>query len=1036
MSSWERDADAIDIGDINTTTLHRHIVSNYAIREFLTAGRDDKKRFIVAPKGLGKTLLLKVKSQIYRNETSGYAFIPETQLVEKFTKHRHELSNEAVNKYSNLAAWERLWELAMLATILRSLNVPMPKDVEDTIGDASRLPDIIAVLLEHRGTVEKLYRLVPSHLRPKVRDLRHHASATQVAMFVDNIDEAFEDHTGYPLRASSSGFASDVWINAQLGALTVARDICNANQHIRIFISSRTEALHSYRGATDLQLNALMTQVNYTKQEIRAIFEQNIKQTEEDQLTAPEDPDQVRRLLGFSELPHRFALDDNMQPRMENVFDYMYRHTFGRPRDIVTVGREISLIPRRERTVRTICETVNRVSHELLEQYKKEVIPYFEDDVYKAVLSGVRSNVVGKSAAKEVADSIADTLGFSGAFSYLWRLGIVGVAAHETPNSAELVQRFQPAGRYHAHSDHEIPDHPDYFLLHPSVDMDLRSRHGANFYNKSNIIGNDYTFEIKREYSRRPLHVHFGLERDSLSLMLPLLSKTKRLAVIREESDMGAELGRATKASIHTSLNEDIEFDVVRDAMSPAGIDIAFQRWIAGECNLLIYTSDHTLAARALDACETLSTLSYSDFLQRALLARPHPPRRTYFYLCQRYIKERNETTQWQRRIDEAGLTNITLVPTLIDRLCYSYAGKLAGDVFTFDVVPEEHGQLICIDRPGGSMRPNKIIVRPKTNQAFQYYSCRQKLIVEGIYRLGKVVRAKSYSEKTGLLDDVYGLFYGIQVQRLLNQVPEGVVMSALEVASKSERDAQLRQFCVQQRARFDSLGKKDPTQGIAGYINVSKRGGFFPRDDELYRLVRELPEFLSSTAVLGLMNLLEVGNRKDMASVFISYSFRDARFARKMHDALVKRGIKVFLFQKDDPNRPMEAIMIEEIQNHDRVMFIASSSSIKSGACQFELSTTRKKIGAEMENLFIAVRLDDYVLSVRRDQIAIPEKRDEYWANIQLLRETNIQDFRDYDNEQASHAFEEKIDRIVEDRIIRAQKQRRERASKPRERR
>src|SRR6266498_3246329 len=79
--------------------------------------------------------------------------------------------------------------------------------------------------------------------------------------------------------------------------------------------------------------------------------------------------------------------------------------------------------------------------------------------------------------------------------------------------------------------------------------------------------------------------------------------------------------------------------------------------------------------------------------------------------------------------------------------------------------------------------------------------------------------------------------------------------------------------------------------------------------------------------------------------NVFISYSFKDNPFARLLNDQLSENGVKTFLWEKDAPGGEYLAdIMEENIKKHDRILFIASQNSIKSKACQFEISEARKK--------------------------------------------------------------------------------------------
>lgn len=137
------------------------------------------------------------------------------------------------------------------------------------------------------------------------------------------------------------------------------------------------------------------------------------------------------------------------------------------------------------------------------------------------------------------------------------------------------------------------------------------------------------------------------------------------------------------------------------------------------------------------------------------------------------------------------------------------------------------------------------------------------------------------------------------------------------------------------------------------------------------------------------------ITSKIDFKTVFISYSFKDKAFANLLNTELNKRGIKTFIWEKDAPGgHTLEEIMSGNITKHDKVLFIASENSIKSKACQFELSEGRKKQEATWETIFFPIHIDNFLFSVKKDQIRPISKADEYWENIQELKRVNSMDF------------------------------------------
>ncbi len=138
------------------------------------------------------------------------------------------------------------------------------------------------------------------------------------------------------------------------------------------------------------------------------------------------------------------------------------------------------------------------------------------------------------------------------------------------------------------------------------------------------------------------------------------------------------------------------------------------------------------------------------------------------------------------------------------------------------------------------------------------------------------------------------------------------------------------------------------------------------------------------------------VAEKTEFKTVFISYSFKDKVFAGRINDALQANGVKTFLWEKDAPGgQQLDDIMENNIKQFDRVLFIASENSIKSKACQFELSQARKKQESTWSaTAFYVVHIDNFLFKVEKQRIRPVSKAEEYWENILELRKVNSRDF------------------------------------------
>ncbi len=154
-----------------------------------------------------------------------------------------------------------------------------------------------------------------------------------------------------------------------------------------------------------------------------------------------------------------------------------------------------------------------------------------------------------------------------------------------------------------------------------------------------------------------------------------------------------------------------------------------------------------------------------------------------------------------------------------------------------------------------------------------------------------------------------------------------------------------------------------------------------------------------------------------EFQSIFISYSFKDKDFAKRINDELIRKGIMTFLWEKDSPGGvTLKEIMSGNINAKDRILFIASKDSLKSTACQFELSEGRRKQNLTWENVLFPIHIDNYLFDLKKEQIKPIEVQDEYWKNICELRNLNSLDFGKFykDSLHDTSGYENLIYRLI----------------------
>ncbi|MWW25645.1 toll/interleukin-1 receptor domain-containing protein [Algibacter lectus] len=158
--------------------------------------------------------------------------------------------------------------------------------------------------------------------------------------------------------------------------------------------------------------------------------------------------------------------------------------------------------------------------------------------------------------------------------------------------------------------------------------------------------------------------------------------------------------------------------------------------------------------------------------------------------------------------------------------------------------------------------------------------------------------------------------------------------------------------------------------------------------------------------------------SNKIMSSVFISYSLKDAKIANAINQFLKDNNVSTFLWEKNAlGGQPLKSIMKSNIDSNDRLLFIASGNSLKSEACHYELTQGRKKQDKLWKTILFPIHIDSFLFDIDFDDIRPKPKKDEFWENIQELRDINSLDFTEFKSGIAKNKkeFEEKMNSLLE---------------------
>lgn len=495
MRAWMLDAKDIREEDQFTRD---SIHETSAITKFLETDRVTKN-FLVATKGFGKTLLLKTKRLVYGRP--GVQLVPTNQLLDKPLGAPRVFTQSEVNDIlADDTYWTQVWLISILCSVLRTHAAELVDQLESpclqkTLRDTHRKTPtdfFVNVLSMNRNEYFLARRDLDSQLTPRYRSLK-----LPTAIFLDNIDEFFDVHLAHErLESSITGpLHRSFWYGAQIGLVLAVWQLTSSNEHVKIFCSVRKEAFSKLSTKSPLfqQIVGSSLDLAYSKEDLVDIFLKNIEMEPTSNLREPR---KVRGSKGKSSQIAAFvgtdctAIRHRFTGEIERFEDYVYRHTLGRPRDIVHIGMIISDLRPDLRTLVRVMDAVNAASTEIAKQYLAEVSPHIGELDMDAFYRTIHSNMLTREQAITASKNYDQaTNGDHHIFCNLYKVGLLGTLNYKTGSG---VQEFVSPGKLTFADNGVLPD-ADVYIIHPSLDhmINDRSREYFRHYNRLNIAGNN-----------------------------------------------------------------------------------------------------------------------------------------------------------------------------------------------------------------------------------------------------------------------------------------------------------------------------------------------------------------------------------------------------------------------------------------------------------------------------------------------------------------------------------------------------------------
>jgi hypothetical protein len=517
--------DARDIGNLEDISPEDIILTENII-QFIESDREHKY-FIVGPKGFGKTLLLLYKRLLllrkhtdFDSRSADILFIPAGgSLVDRGGKFL-DFSKEKTAYLSKKESWFKIWFFCIALSVIKKIKIIYEqKDHKDQLLELRNTlkkidPEIQKQLMDspHKTPFDFLGYALKGNLKTLIRltnnnDVLESILKTvpySIAIFIDNVDQTLREHLeasynreviNTEINHNGEVLSPEVWYAAQIGLVETVETLSGIARYLRVFASIRKEA-YSKLETNDLyqQIESHTSKIDYKKDDLEKIFRMNIERMRthpnyKGGLISPSAEDNLTAFLGLSD---NMIKSETVKNEREPIFDYIYRHTLKRPRDLMTYGEKITgnnkitgsnkNIEFREKQIRDI---IHETSIDIVKEYFAETGPHinFSEKLFANLLCFFDSNILTPAASKRICrkfnnirycTEICIDCKKDNPICNLYQIGLIGIIKE---TKRESIQEFLPPGcdEINVNKSKPLPS-SKYYLVHPILNRTIENK--------------------------------------------------------------------------------------------------------------------------------------------------------------------------------------------------------------------------------------------------------------------------------------------------------------------------------------------------------------------------------------------------------------------------------------------------------------------------------------------------------------------------------------------------------------------------------
>jgi hypothetical protein len=465
------------------------------IKHFLSG---NQRTFLIASKGMGKTLLLRAKKKLLEEDADGSLVIPSRGEAD-IPEWKGPISGSPPD---TVEAWGDIWTASILFSILTHRlpeveGMQPAKDIrlyfdemqsdQRFLGHLNAAIDnklerppsyFVGLLLERpKDTIARFLATSGGLCELTKRFVRH-----DVTMFIDAVDNSLTEKFAGNLT---------VWCNAQTALLHAAYRLNISNRHIHVYASIRQEAWSSFEHVDRAVIAGKSAILEFTVHDLKPMFELAIK-----------------RYTGHADIVSFFggidAIPNGRSGEKEVLFDYIYRHSVGTSRSVMQIGAMIdrqdlkAMFPDEASRLQMIRSIVNigaasqAYNDYLISQKSIFLSALHEPADIDALLALIPANILRGSTLKTIERAfLVQKDGdprFVGPFNELFNNGLLGIVEVEVSTQKQK-QRFKKPHEFDW-KNHKVIQQNDIYLIHPSLQGRIRHFRPNSFHvNPSNVVG-------------------------------------------------------------------------------------------------------------------------------------------------------------------------------------------------------------------------------------------------------------------------------------------------------------------------------------------------------------------------------------------------------------------------------------------------------------------------------------------------------------------------------------------------------------------